>query len=220
MPTWRAYLTVPSYSRDGGGEAKQAMRDRFLASTYRDFMARFLNDPSLLAALERYDYTLDFLPHYEMRAVVGEMAPDHERVRIIDQNEISVQDAMRGCDLFITDWSSTAFDVAYLGTPLVYAQFDAEEYWDGHYRKGYFDAHRDGFGPVGETVEDVVGEVIRYVQRGCEREPEYLRRVEKFFEHHDQQNNVRASEAIERLIRGRTIDVACQEEVCPNPAVT
>ncbi|MFH8732785.1 glycosyltransferase [Streptomyces sp. NPDC017964] len=203
MPTWRAYLTVPSYSRDGGrGEAERAMQDRFLASTYRDFMVRFLNDPALLAALERYDYTLDFLPHYEMRAVVGEMAPDHERVRIIDQNEISVQDAMRRCDLFITDWSSTAFDVAYLGTPLVYAQFDAEEYWDGHYRKGYFDAHRDGFGPVGETVEGVVGEVIRYVQRGCEREPEYLRRVEKFFEHHDQQNNVRASEAIERLIRG------------------
>ncbi|MER5754071.1 glycosyltransferase [Streptomyces sp. NPDC002088] len=203
MPTWRAYLTVASYSRDGGGrEARQAVRDRFLGSSYREFMVRFLNDPDLLAALDRYDYTLEFLPHYEMRAMVGEMVPDHDRVRIIDQNEVSVQEAMRRCDLFITDWSSTAFDVAYLGTPLVYAQFDAEEYWDGHYQKGYFDARRDGFGPVGETVEEVVGEVVRYVRGGCAREPEYLRRVEKFFEYRDQQNNVRASEAIDRLVRG------------------
>jgi CDP-glycerol glycerophosphotransferase (TagB/SpsB family) len=109
---------------------------------------------------------------------------------------------MRHCDLFVTDWSSTAFDVAYLGTPLVYAQFDAEEYWDGHYQKGYFDARRDGFGPVGETVEEVVGEVVRYMRGECEREPEYLRRVEKFFEYRDQQNNVRATESIDRLVRG------------------
>ncbi|MYW64084.1 glycosyltransferase [Streptomyces sp. SID8379] len=203
MPTWRSYLTVPSYSRDGGGrEAKQAMRDKLSASSYRRFMVRFLNDPTLLAALERYGYTLEFLPHYEMRAVVGDMVPDHDRVRVLDQNEISVQDAMRRCDLFITDWSSTAFDVAYLGTPLVYAQFDADEYWDGHYQKGYFDARRDGFGPVGETAEEVVGEIIRYIQGGCEREPEYLRRVEKFFEYRDQQNNARVTEAVEHLVRG------------------
>lgn len=202
MPTWRAYLTVASYSRDGGGrEMRQAMRDRFLASSYRDFMVRFLNDPELLAALDRYDYTLQFLPHYEMRAMVGEIVPERDRVRVIDQNEVSVQEAMRRCDLFVTDWSSTAFDVAYLGTPLVYAQFDAEEYWDGHYQKGYFDARRDGFGPVGETVEEVVGEVVRYMRGGCEREPGYLRRVENFFEYRDQQNNVRASEAIDRLVR-------------------
>ncbi|MFJ6074120.1 glycosyltransferase [Streptomyces sp. NPDC093065] len=203
MPTWRAYLTVASYSRDGGGrEARQAARDRFLASGYREFMIRFLNDPDLAVALERYDYTLEFLPHYEMRAMVGEMVPDRERVRVLDQNEVGVQDAMRRCDLFVTDWSSTAFDVAYLGTPLVYAQFDADEYWAGHYRKGYFDAGRDGFGPVCETAEEVVGEVVRYLREGCVREPEYLRRVEKFFEYRDRQNNVRASEAIDRLVRG------------------
>ncbi|WP_432183960.1 bifunctional glycosyltransferase/CDP-glycerol:glycerophosphate glycerophosphotransferase [Streptomyces tendae] len=203
MPTWRAYLTVASYSRDGGGrEARQAARDRFLASGYRDFMVRFLNDPALLTALDRYDYTLEFLPHYEMRAMVGDMVPDRKRVRIVDQNEISVQEAMRRCDLFITDWSSTAFDVAYLGTPLVYAQFDAEEYWDGHYQKGYFDARRDGFGPVCETVEETVTEVVRYLWGGCAREPEYLRRAESFFEYRDQQNNARASEAIDSLVRG------------------
>ncbi|MFD3539378.1 glycosyltransferase [Streptomyces sp. NPDC058662] len=203
MPTWRAYLTVPSYSRGGGGrEEKQAVRERFLASSYRDFMVRFLNDPDLLAALEEFDYSLDFLPHYEMRGMVGEMAPrEQHRVRIVDQNKVRVQEAMRSCDLFITDWSSTAFDVAYLGTPLIYAQFDAEEYWGGHYQKGYFDARRDGFGPVGESVEEVVHEVIRYIQGGCEREPQYLRRVQRFFEHQDRENNARAAEAIERLVR-------------------
>ncbi|MEU9645924.1 glycosyltransferase [Streptomyces sp. NPDC048188] len=203
MPTWRAYLTVASYSRDGRDrEARRAARDRFLASSYQEFMVRFLNDPALAAALDRYDYSLEFLPHYEMRAMVGEMVPDRKRIRVIDQNEVSVQEAMRRCDLFITDWSSTAFDIAYLGTPLVYAQFDADEYWDGHYQKGYFDARRDGFGPVRESAEEVVAEVVRYLRGGCAREPEYQRRAERFFEYRDRQNNVRASEAIDRLVRG------------------
>ncbi|MEU9582406.1 bifunctional glycosyltransferase/CDP-glycerol:glycerophosphate glycerophosphotransferase [Streptomyces werraensis] len=203
MPTWRAYLTVASYSRDGSAsDAHRAMRDRFLASAYREFMDRFLNHPQLLAALELHDYTLEFLPHYEMRSMLGEMVPGRDRVRVVDQTEVGVQEAMRRCDLFVTDWSSTAFDVAYLGTPVVYAQFDAEEYWDGHYRKGYFDARRDGFGPVGETVDEVVGEVVRYLGGGCRREPHYQWRAEQFFAHRDRQNNVRTSEAIERLVRG------------------
>lgn len=63
----------------------------------------------------------------------------------VDQITRTVQDALRQCDLFMTDYSPTAFDVAYLGTPLIYAQFDAEEFFTtGGYRKGCFDARGTG----------------------------------------------------------------------------
>ncbi|MYW64086.1 glycosyltransferase [Streptomyces sp. SID8379] len=198
MPTWRKYLTIPSYLQ--GDDADQnAVEEIFRESSYRDFYVRLLRDPRLMKALEYYDYVLDFLPHYEMRNMIGGVVPDHPRVQRLDQTKVSVQTALRQCDLFITDWSSVHFDMAYLGTPLIYSRFDPDEYWAKHARKGYFEAAHDGFGPVCETVSEVVDEVIRYLANGCRREPEYDRRARAFFAFEDRDNCARATDAIARL---------------------
>ncbi|MEV5163546.1 CDP-glycerol glycerophosphotransferase family protein [Streptomyces werraensis] len=198
MPTWRKYLTVPSYLQQDGAD-KEAVDEIFRESAYRDFLVRLLSHPKLMEALEHYDYVLDFLPHYEMRNMVDGVVPDHPRVQRLDQTKVSVQTALRQCDLFITDWSSVHFDMAYLGTPLVYARFDPDEYWAKHARKGYFDAVYDGFGPVCGDVEEVVTEVIRYLGNGCVREAEYDRRARAFFAFQDRDNCARATAAIAQL---------------------
>ncbi|WP_212840539.1 glycosyltransferase [Catellatospora sp. IY07-71] len=193
MPTWRSYLVVPSYSRAA------AAKQEFRGSTYHRFLTDFLESPRLAEALRRHGYRLDFLPHYEMRhAVLGAVAQS-DVVRMIDQGTESVQDALRRCDLFVTDWSSTAYDVAYLGTPLVYAEFDPEEYRAGHYRPGYFDTARDGFGPVCGSAEEAVTAVIGYLARDCVREDEYTLRAKHFFEHQDRENSARVARAIEAI---------------------
>ena len=48
----------------------------------------------------------------------------------------------------LTDYSSVAFDFAYLRKPIVYAHFDKEAFFSGEhsYTAGYFDYERDGFG--------------------------------------------------------------------------
>jgi glycosyltransferase involved in cell wall biosynthesis/CDP-glycerol glycerophosphotransferase (TagB/SpsB family) len=196
MPTWRAYLTSPSY------DPSRAAAQRFDGSTYETFMRDFFANDKLATALADHDYTLEFLPHYEMRALTAGLVKPAGRIRVVDQASRGVQDALRQCDLFVTDWSSTAFDVAYMGTPVIYAQFDAEEYWAGHYRKGYFDTTADGFGPVCETVEETVDAIIGYLQGGCAREGEYTRRAERFFAHRDRNNSARVSAAIASVARG------------------
>ncbi|MFI1419957.1 CDP-glycerol glycerophosphotransferase family protein [Streptomyces sp. NPDC020731] len=198
MPTWRKYLTIPSYLQ-GDGADQEAVDEIFRESTYREFMVQLLSHPKLMEALEYYDYVLDFLPHYEMRNMVDGVVPDHPRVQRLDQTKVSVQTALRQCDLFITDWSSVHFDMAYLGTPLVYARFDPDEYWAKHARKGYFEAAHDGFGPVCGNVEEVVTEVIRYLGNGCRREPEYDYRARAFFAFEDRDNCARATTAIAEL---------------------
>uniref|UniRef100_A0AAU2JX43 CDP-glycerol glycerophosphotransferase family protein n=1 Tax=Streptomyces sp. NBC_00049 TaxID=2903617 RepID=A0AAU2JX43_9ACTN len=198
MPTWRKYLTVPSYLKQDGADL-EAANEIFRESAYREFMVQLLNDPRLLKALEYYDYVLDFLPHYEMRNMIDGVVPNHPHVQRLDQTEISVQTALRQCDLFITDWSSVHFDMAYLGTPLIYAEFDPEDYWAKHSRKGYFDAARDGFGPVCATVDQVVNEVIRYLGNACVREPEYDHRARSFFAFEDRNNCARAAAALAEL---------------------
>ena len=49
----------------------------------------------------------------------------------------------------ITDYSSVAFEMAYLKKAVLYYQFDEEEFFSGkHWQKGYFDYRKDGFGAV------------------------------------------------------------------------
>ena len=68
----------------------------------------------------------------------------------------------------VTDYSSMAFNAAYLGRPVVYFQFDAESFFSGANasRPGYFDYARDGFGPVATTVEAAAEAVVTLLKDG------------------------------------------------------
>ncbi|MEV0810386.1 CDP-glycerol glycerophosphotransferase family protein [Micromonospora sp. NPDC050200] len=194
MPTWRSYLVSPSYN------PSLPPRFPFEASKYARFLGELFASDKLKLSLQRHGYTLEFLPHYEMRSVSTSMVPPDPCFAVVDQTQRSVQDALRQCDLFITDYSSTAFDVAYLGTPLIYAHFDSEEYFSiGGYRKGYFEHREHGFGPVCETAEETVDAIVTYLENGCAREEEYSRRAADFFAVQDRNNCQRVADAIAAL---------------------
>ena len=60
----------------------------------------------------------------------------------------------------ITDYSSVAFEMGLLKRPVIYYQFDKEEFYLNHtVQKGYWTFEQDGFGPVTHTVCDVVDEL-------------------------------------------------------------
>ncbi|TWG11868.1 CDP-glycerol glycerophosphotransferase (TagB/SpsB family) [Micromonospora palomenae] len=194
MPTWRTYLVTPSYN------SSARPRVAFDGSAYQVFIAELFGSERLRQALRRHGYVLEFLPHYEMRSLLTDVVPADDCFAMADQTTRTVQDALRQCDLFITDYSSTAFDVAYLGTPLIYAQFDEEEFFTvGGYKKGYFEAREDGFGPVCETAEETVDAIVSYLENGCVREEEYSRRAADFFAVQDRNNCQRVADAIAAL---------------------
>ncbi|MCZ7420139.1 CDP-glycerol glycerophosphotransferase family protein [Verrucosispora sp. WMMA2121] len=194
MPTWRTYLVTPSYNK--AARPKMA----FQGSSYQTFLKELFGNSRLRDALRQHGYVLELLPHYEMRSLLTDIVPTDDCFAMADQTERTVQEALRQCDLFITDYSSTAVDVAYLGTPLIYAQFDADEFWTiGGYKKGYFEHREDGFGPVCENAEETVNAIIRYLDNGCVREEVYARRAANFFTFQDQNNCQRAAAAIAAL---------------------
>lgn len=192
-PTWRSYLVSPSYN------SKIAAKQSFEGSTFQRFFHALLNDQRLREALERHGFVFEFLPHYEMRSIAHTMIPADGPFSVVDLSTRSFQEALRGCDVFVTDWSSTHFDVAYMQTPVVYAQFDADEFWSGQARLGYFDYARDGFGPVCETVEETVDAIVRYIENGCAREPVYDERAAATLPARDGQCCARVSKAIAEL---------------------
>ena len=122
-----------------------------------------------------------------------------DRITIVSKETHDVQELLMDCALLVTDYSSVFFDVAFLRKPVVYYQFDEEEFRKYHYQKGYFDFRRDGFGPVCTTQEALLEALTESFENGMEMQTEYAQRTERFFPLHDGNNCRRTFEAIARL---------------------
>ncbi|MFE7709158.1 glycosyltransferase [Streptomyces sp. NPDC057486] len=192
MPTWRRDIVAPSYNKAAKPEIP------FAASEYYRFFSALLRDKRLLKALQYYNVELEFMPHYEIRPYLKHFRIDHPSITVSSTGR-DVQLAMRECSMLVTDYSSVFFDVAYMGKPIVYTNFDDEAFYSKHYKRGYFDLARDGFGPACGRVDQAVDEIIASITRDFEVEPEFRRRAEEFFVLRDTNNCERAFDVIDSM---------------------
>ncbi len=183
MPTWRKTLM----SRVMDEELHTPMwviNDDFEQSSYFRFYNELVNNEKLLENARRYGYTICFMPHTMVLPKI-DLFTKNPDVIFFDLNK-SCREVFAESDLMVTDYSSVAFDFAYLEKPVVYSQFDREEFFAGHsYSEGYFDYERDGFGEVAYNAEDTVELIIEYMKNGCKLKPEYKKRSNEFFAFQD-----------------------------------
>lgn len=191
MPTWRKSL---SSGTDAQGVWK--LGKEFEESEYFHFYDDLLNNEKLLAAAEQYGYTICFMPHPNTIDGLHLFRQD-PRVKFMDSS-YSYKDIFAQTDLMITDYSSVAFDFAYLRKPIVYSQFDKESFFNGEhsYTEGYFDYERDGFGEVEQTLEGTVDRIIEYMADNCQMKAEYLKRMDETFPFNDRDCSKRVYEKI------------------------
>lgn len=194
MPTWRRYLVPKLF-----GPTDEASVP-FAGSTYERFVTGLMTSPVLHDILQRHDYRLQLLPHYNLRQEMEDFRLTSDRTELADTTRNSFQDLIRGCDAFITDYSSVHFDVAYLGTPIIYTHFDKDEYEDGHAVPSWFDHDTDAFGPVVYSLEKTLSELDALLSRGCTRDPAFQSRVDAAFTFHDHNNSARAVEQIDLML--------------------
>ena len=194
MPTWRRYLVPKLFGPD------EEARVPFEGSTYERFVTGLMQSPALHDILTRHDYRLQLLPHYNLRPEMADFELTSERTELADTTAHSFQDLIRGCDVFITDYSSVHFDVAYVGTPIIYTHFDKEEYEEGHAVPSWFDHDTDAFGPVVETIGETLAELDAVLTRGCTRDPAYQPQVDAAFTFHDHDNSARAVAEIDTML--------------------
>lgn len=197
MPTWRRYL-VPTLF---GGDDRSLVA--YEGSAYQRFIDSFLGSRRLAEVLEKHDLTLAVVPHYNLGAVLRTENLASERIRLLDAATADIPGLLRSCDLLVTDYSSVQFDVAYLGTPVVYCPFDEEEYVAGHSAFSWFRVERDGFGPVARDAAATVEAIERYAGTGFAREPEYEERVGSVFAHRDKLSCARLTDEVDELLRER-----------------
>ncbi|EAK6337815.1 glycosyltransferase [Campylobacter coli] len=161
MPTWRANIVGVAL-----GSSKRELQSDFTQSEYFKKWNLLLNSNILQKLCEKYDYTVVFNPHRNIIPYLKEFnIPSY--IKIASQNE-SLQKLFCNSSLMITDYSSVAFEMAYLNKPVIYYQFDHEEFFSSHtLQKGYFDYKKDGFGPVVENEENLLKQLENLLQNDC-----------------------------------------------------
>ena len=192
MPTWRRYLMASIDGKNSIWTPIANLED----SRYFQFYSGLLSSKRLIDSLEKNGYTLQFFLHPNLR-LCGVQFRHDPRVKVLP-SDVSYRDIYAESSLVITDYSSAVFDFAYLRKPVLYCQFDKDEFFAGEhvYTKGYFDYERDGFGEVEYDLESTVDRIIEYVENDCELKPVYWERIDKFFAFRDQDNCKRVVEKI------------------------
>jgi CDP-glycerol glycerophosphotransferase (TagB/SpsB family) len=105
--------------------------------------------------------------------------------------------------VLVTDYSSMAFNAAYIERPVVYFQFDRDRVLSGAHlgRRGYFDYQLHGYGPVADTLDEAVRAVVETVDHGPAPAPEYLDRINAAFPERDGNCTQRTFQAIARTTK-------------------
>ncbi len=174
-PTWRLWL-------------RDADREEFEQSRFYSEFRKFVDDREFARKVSEKGYELVFKPHPKFNRFRESLK--NENVR--DYNGGTYWDFLKEGNILITDYSSTASDFAYLNKPVIYWQFDSDEFWKKHsVKKGEFDYETMGFGEVVSTVDELKDEIMKLIENNASMEKKYSDRVNAAFKYHDGSNSDR-----------------------------
>ncbi|MBI4944287.1 MAG: CDP-glycerol glycerophosphotransferase family protein [Actinobacteria bacterium] len=194
-PTWRQWLQKPR-----GSDRTVQVVDDFFSSEYVEQWSGLLRSPELADTLARNGLQLGFLPHPNLQHVLPQMElPAH--VTPLTFEGAGVQRLFASAAALVTDYSSMAFNAAYVDRPVLYFQFDHDRVMAGGHlgRAGYFTYPTHGFGPVTRTLPDTVAALTGIVGAGCVPAPQYADRISRTFPARDGRCCERVTAEIERL---------------------
>ena len=182
MPSWRRQFDQLSASD-------------FVKTNFYKVFNELLTDDDLIDFARENGYTLVFKPHRNLHKFISTFTK-HPDVKF-DLNLENYTETFNNASLIVTDYSSIAFDFAYMKKPLIYYQFDGNYHFD--VESAYFQYERDGFGPVARTHEELKDHLIRIIENGCLMDEVYQKRVDDFFKFRDKDNSKRVYEEICKL---------------------
>ena len=186
MPSWRRYLTRKS--------------NEYIEET--EYFKKFnslINNERLIEKAKEYNYEIIFRPHPNVYNFI-ELFEENDYVKI-DYKKTKFQTLFNNGSLLITDYSSVAFDFAYLYKPVIYYQYGEDYHFD--VKKSFFNYEIMGMGEICKTEDELVDLIIEYIKNDCKIKGKYSKRIDKFFLFNDKNNCKRVHETGRRqdLIR-------------------
>lgn len=191
MPTWRSWL--------GRDLNKISKCEDFTKTMYSNKWNNLLKNEKFNNFLDENNIKVYFYPHIHMQKYLKYFKVNSKNIKVVDNSDIDIQDLLKRSALLITDYSSVFMDFAYMNKPVIYYQFDEQEFRARHLTEGYFRYNRDGFGDVLTNEDDVVDKIINYIKTNYKVEEKYMKRMKDFFEIRDKNNCERIYKEIEKL---------------------
>lgn len=196
MPTWRAYLTEKTHQDVKDGVKRYD--DSFKKTEFFNFYNQLISRRDFLGFARSHGYQIWFMPHPNLISYIDWF--HHENDVVFCSIHTRYRDIFAKSALILTDYSSVAFDFAYLRKPVVYSQFDKHTFFTHHtYSKGYFDYERDGFGEVTYDLDSTIQCLESYIRNDCVLKDKYRERIDRFFAYNDRKNCERVYKAIKSL---------------------
>ena len=186
MPTWRSWLA-------------DIDENEFIKSKYYNVYSDLLNNDILAELLEKNNIDLVFYPHSDMQKFVHLFKRKSDRIIIKTDKQTDVQELLNNSAMLITDYSSVAFDMAYMDRPIIYYQFDYDEYREKQHPEGYYSYQNDGFGPICFDVDQLFSKLKKCVEINFQNDVFYNKRRNTFFSYNDRDNCSRIYRAISEL---------------------
>jgi len=198
MPTWRGALSDDRLSDDS--------MKAIAASEYVQRWGALLRSQSLREQVDRHGMRLVFMPHPNAVPFLPAFdLPKH--VEVLTKADIGIQQLFARSAIMITDFSSVAFEMAYLRRPVIYYHYDFVTFFGGdhNWREGYYDYSNDGFGPRAYDLEQIIDELLLFMQNREYFSDAYLPRMIKALPETDGKACERLFERIMELSASGTV---------------
>ena len=196
MPTWRRSIVGNIRTV---GNSREFNVD-FMKTNYAIHWHSLLNSPILKMLATEYGYEIIFAPHANIEQYLEAFTiPSY--IKTWKASHGNIQGLFQSAKFMITDYSSVAFEMAYLNKQVLYYQFDHDEiFLGGHIiKEGYFKYEIHGFGPVAYNEASLIEELEKVLKNdGYPIEP-YTSRIEETFAFRDTNNCERIYNAILNL---------------------
>lgn len=184
MPTWRDW----SLNNE----------EEFLNSDFYLKYNSLLKNKRLHRLLEENNIYLKFYPHIEIQKKYIHLFTDiNSHIEIVNIGQETVQDLIRNSMLMITDYSSVALDFNYLEKPVLFYQFDLNEYL--FHRGSFINLESDLIGDRYIEEKDLIDGLERYINNNFKYNEIYKAVSDKFYNYRDLKNSERIYNEIKKI---------------------
>lgn len=179
MPTWRNWL--------GRETNLLSQKIKFKETNYFKKWDELLNNKKFINFIEKNNINVLFYPHMNMQKYLNDFKSKSANIKIVSM-DTDIQKVLKESSIMITDYSSVFMDFAYMEKPILFYQFDYDEYRKKQLAEGYYD-YKNGFGPSVDNCTELVDKFINIYKNGLERK--YKEEMKHFFEIKDNKNSER-----------------------------
>jgi len=147
-PSWRGWLYENHSLKD---------------TQYFDNYTKLLSDKKLNSYLKKNNIQIYFYLHHMFHKFYDEFKEyDNNQIKILEKDS-ELSQYIKTSNLLITDYSSVCADFYYLKKPVIFFQFDKDEY--SKKIGSYINLKNDKFGEIGYNSSDIIDILIKTIER-------------------------------------------------------